>query len=82
MSKRIDVTVLGTIIGTASGWDEVDIDCLMYYDFVPNLDCSHAVLEKFPDKSDSISINYTTGVIEAYDNDKVIFTGNLTLHLA
>ena len=37
MSKRIEWTVLGRKIGTATDWDEVDQDVIMLYDFEPAL---------------------------------------------
>jgi hypothetical protein len=77
--QRIDVTVMGSIIGTASGWDEMDSDCLCFYDFEVSSSFK-PLLNKFKDnKAESISVNFTTGLVEAYEGSVVLWSGNLSL---
>lgn len=35
MSERIEFEVMGRVIGTSSGWDQVDTWAMHLYDFVP-----------------------------------------------
>ena len=69
MAAKIKVTILGRVIGTASGWDEVGDQCLSFYDFAPakNVDLQ---------KCSSISVSFDSGVIEGYDDkgESVIFS--------
>ena len=81
MNDRIDVTVLGTVIGTASGWDEIESDCLAFYDFRGNIDFGNAILDPFKEVYESISLNFTTGEIEAYEGDQVVLSKKLNLQL-
>jgi hypothetical protein len=63
--KRIDWTVLGRKIGTATGWDQADTFVMMLYDFEP-LPC-------FDLPSGGVNIDFERGTIETYDDN-----GNVT----
>ena len=58
---RMNVKVLGTLIGTASGWDAVDTTIFSFYDFEPVI----PLLKEF--KNTSISIDFDSGEFESYD---------------
>lgn len=80
--KRIDITVLGTLIGTASGWDDCGVCYNIYYNFEPNIDfaLSYEVTNSI---YSSISCNYDTGLLEFYNEagDKVLFSRQLKLRM-
>lgn len=61
MSYRFDVQVLGVTIGTADGWDEMDIPNMQFYNF-------ESAVSSIP-SADCIVILYDTGKLETYDND-------------
>lgn len=76
MTARVDLHVLGKIIGTFTDWDEVELGAFLHYSFEPN-----ELGEKFlPGWKDIVEgeknlfINYQAGVVEAYRviNDNVI----------
>lgn len=76
---RIEIKVLGTLIGTASGWDDVDVNHLQYYDFIPDPSFTPFQRESFSN-STCMSINLDTGLVETYgDKGEVIWSGNLRL---
>ena len=82
MSDRINVDVLGTVIGTASGWDELEVNHLCFYDFELNPEYEYVLFnEAIPLKAESISINYSDGVVEFYEDNKVSYSGKLKLRL-
>ena len=82
LQTTMDVEVLGTIIGTASGWDEIDLNHLCFYDFELNPEYEYVLFnEAIPLKAESISVNYTDGVVEFYDDNKVSYSGKLKLRL-
>lgn len=50
MSNRLDVRVLGVTIGTADGWDELDISKIQFYDFessIPGIDSAECITVEF-----------------------------------
>lgn len=57
----IEVKILGVEVGKASGWDEVDLLGLQFYDFVP--------LEGFSIPAGDISVHYDSGIIGLYDKE-------------
>ena len=61
MSKQIEWTVLGRIIGTATGWDQADTFVMNLYGFVPAPDVPL-------DSSECVFIDFEHGKIEAYDD--------------
>lgn len=58
---RIEVKIIGFTIGTASGWDDMGINIIFFYDFEPN--------PGFNISGDGLNIDFNTGVISAYDNE-------------
>ena len=59
MKERIDVVILGRMIGTATGWDQSDDFSMIFYDFEPKDDV------EIPTAS-SINIDFVSGKVEAY----------------
>lgn len=63
--KRVDWTVLGRVIGTATGWDQADTFVMMLYEFEPADDVDLL--------AGDINIDFEKGVVEAFDDE-----GNVT----
>lgn len=59
--QRIEVKVLGLVIGTASGWDELDTCVLYFYDFEPNNGIN------LPSKD--LVVDFEDGLFMTYDDD-------------
>lgn len=66
MSDRMDATVAGRYLGTASGWDELDSWAIVLYDFEPN-DTYKSV---FP-KCEYLNVLYDDGLLEFCDSDDI-----------
>jgi imidazole glycerol phosphate synthase subunit HisF len=79
MSKRFEVKVLGTVIGTCDGWDEIGVNHLVFYNFEVNPNFVTLINRSFSSTADSVSINFETGEVEVYQGDYVVWTGNLHL---
>jgi len=59
--KRVEFTVLGRIIGTGTGWDEMDNCHLIIYDFQPG--------ERFPHIPEGdLGVNFNAGTFEYHDD--------------
>jgi hypothetical protein len=72
--KRVDWTVLGRVIGTATGWDQVDTFVMMLYDFEPAVDVD------LP--TGDINIDFENGVVETFDDaGKVTSSKDIVLAL-
>lgn len=63
--KRYQAVVLGRVIGTASGWDGLDFNAILFFDFHP------APGIAIP--PGMISVMYDSGKVEIADDD-----GNIT----
>jgi hypothetical protein len=63
--KLMDWTVLGRVIGKASGWDD-NGNGIMLYDFVPVKGCL------FPEGC--LCIDYETGIVESYNDAGDVLT--------
>ena len=59
--SRMEVTVVGINIGTASGWDQVTDNGIQFYDFIPN--------SIFGLLNADIYIDTETGVWEQYNEE-------------
>lgn len=59
--NRMKVLALGIELGTASGWDDMEVGVFFFYDFEPAENC--------PISSGGINVNFTTGLVEVYDTD-------------
>jgi hypothetical protein len=79
MSKRFDVIVLGTVLGTATGWDEVDVDCVVYFDFEPSLTFVKLANDVVKNQYEGVAINFTTGTVECYEHDRIPLSFKLKL---
>lgn len=77
-----DVIIMGVTIGTATGWDEVDVAFLTFYDFEPNMTFGHAIKGPYHEMYESIGINFQTGEIECYQGDKVILSTTMSLDVS
>jgi hypothetical protein len=62
-NKRCPWRLLGRVVGTATGWDQVDHDEIALYDFEP---CPFLV--PWLPKGD-VSFNWTEGLAKYYDPD-------------
>lgn len=58
--KRIEWTVLGRVIGTATGWDQADTFVIGLYDFEP------AENVKLPE-TDCLWIDFESGTAQTFD---------------
>lgn len=70
--SRSEYKVLGRVVGTATGWDEVgDPGDIILYDLVAN--------PMYPDlPSGDVAFMMGTGVLESYDEEgEVTFTGDI-----
>jgi hypothetical protein len=65
--KRSDYTVMGKIVGTATGWDAPDTFALMLYNFEPN-ELGKKLVPEFNGIND-IEFNFETGEVSIYDAD-------------
>lgn len=75
-NKRIDFTVLGRKVGSATGWDQADTFCMSLYDFEP------AAGVNLPE-AEFMNFNFETGTAETFDEDgDVTFTADLVTVLA
>jgi hypothetical protein len=59
--RRLPWTLLGRLIGTASGWDQADTFVMQLYDFEP------AKGVDLP--SGTISVNFESGLVETWDEE-------------
>lgn len=69
MSDLIPVSIIGVVIGHSDGWDEMDTNAMMFYQFEPD---SATGIE-----AGDLFVNYETGVFEVYKGDKITQTGEL-----
>lgn len=79
---RNDVIVMGVTIGTATGWDEVDVAFLSFYDFQPNMYFGHAIKGPYQEMYESIGINFQTGEVECYQGDEVVLKATMELDVS
>lgn len=63
--SRIDVTLAGVVIGSASGWDKVTDEGLQFYDFEPSEAGRKAGITA--DTVPSIYVDPWSGLVETYD---------------
>jgi hypothetical protein len=68
MTDRTEVKVLGKIIGTMSGWDEVDNQAYIFYDFEPN-DLGTKFIQDWTTSETSLVINYVEGTVAGTRDD-------------
>lgn len=61
MSDRMEATVLGRVIGTATGWDMHDTMVFGFYDFEP--------ADGVPLLGGQVDVNFETGKFTVYDDD-------------
>ena len=66
---RFNVEVMGVVIGTADGWDEMDILCLQFYNF-------ESAVKAIP-SADSISIAFDKGKLDTYGEEGFMGTYDL-----
>lgn len=69
--ERMDVTIMGRRIGTASGWDVPVDHMLCFYDFVPE--------PGVPIQSDvTLAVCFDSGTFETYndDNGEVVWSAD------
>lgn len=65
--ERSECIVLGRVIGSYNGWDQVDDSTICFYGFEPILELSHI-------PSGDLGFNYEEGKFESYaDNGEIIF---------
>lgn len=64
--KKLPWTVLGRVVGIASGWDQSDAFSMMLYDFEP------ATGSNLP--AGVICIDFETGLVETYDDAGTVLT--------
>lgn len=69
MSNRFNVQILGVTIGTADGWDEMDIPYIQFYNF-------ESVVNAIP-SADCIVIAYDTGKLGTYNDGQTTNTYDL-----
>lgn len=62
-ATRLSVGFMGSILGTASGWDETDHG-LLFYDFKPAQG-----FEKLRDTQGNIFIDYESGKVNSINSD-------------
>lgn len=74
---HIEVLVLGTKIGEASGWDQIDDDCMFFYDFTPN----YAGMKLGILSGHDVQLNLVSGVLEVVAKDRVELLMELQLQL-
>jgi hypothetical protein len=77
-----DVIVMGVTIGTATGWEEVDVAFLSFYDFKPNMYFGHAIKGPYQEMYESIGINFQTGEVECYQGDEVVLKATMELDVS
>ena len=66
---RFNVEVMGVVIGTADGWDEMDIPCIQFYNF-------ESAVKAIP-SVDSIFIAFDKGKLETYGEEGIMNTYDL-----
>lgn len=65
-NKRLTYTILGRNIGTATGWDELDLDVMVLYEFEP--------AEGINLPKGDLYVNYIKGIFQnAEDDNSVAF---------
>lgn len=64
-TKRVEFTVLGRVIGTATGWDELGGSDIILYDFLPSVET------ELP--AGDLCVLFEKGIFEMHDD-----AGNLT----
>lgn len=75
--------VMGVTIGTATGWEEVDVAFLSFYDFEPNENFWRVIHKgHYAKKYESIGINFQSGEFECYTGDHIDLQGTMSLKLA
>lgn len=58
---RIEVKILGAVLGTASGWDQYGDNGLQFQDFIPNVDFQSMI-----EICHVFCIDFESGEIEGY----------------
>ena len=64
MSDRMNCHILGRILGTASGWDTLDTNAIIFYDFIP----APELIAVLP-THDCLEVNFETGQLSIYSED-------------
>ncbi len=65
-----ELTVLGRILGTHTGWDLADTDSFQFYDFLP---ADGVVIPA----TDCLFVDFSKGLYEAYFGDDIGARGDL-----
>lgn len=70
MEDRMEVKLLGKVLGTASGWDEVDDHCVVFYNLATNT-FGQKLLKFWGEDYRDFEVNFVTGevvIIKSDDN--------------
>lgn len=72
--SRLELVILGRMVGTYGGWDVEDTAAFSFYDFEPigGFDVP---------ASERLYVNYDTGIIQAVDSDTVFDIVTLLIDL-
>lgn len=63
----IGLTVLGKVIGTHTGWDEVENCYLQFYDYIPNA-LGMQFIRGQAEADICLSVNFTEGTVFIYND--------------
>lgn len=59
--ERKELIIMGVNIGTYTGWDDMDVAVLFFYDFEPR--------EGVNLPAGGINVDFNTGIVEVYTDD-------------
>lgn len=71
MADRMEVNILGKVIGTCDGWDQGDTWLIIFHDFVPN-DLGKKFLVTWHDNCQQLQLDFERGVVEAVLKDDTV----------
>jgi len=66
MNNTMNVTIMGRLVGTATGWDQSGDTSMQFYDFEPAIGVS------VPMDTNLITWDYLTGTVEFYNHDGTV----------
>jgi hypothetical protein len=72
--ERNPLKVFGRVIGTYTGWEQVDDLTFMFYDFIPD--------EKYDLKAGDLAVDYESGSFQVTTDDEYVQGGDLLPILA